>query len=598
MKLYNNSLTERLVKSSCIRPFVNDKGLVCRCGQCYACKQIDRLNWSFRLNEESNSSYVFCKFGCTVTYSNQYLPILNTKTHKVTRLNKPDGYDLNLLPDYKLPVLFTIDRQKFIADLRNRIAYKYENIFVRFFCSAEYGGANNRPHFHFALWFCVIDPSKPVYLVLKRDKDKNIVQSIPIPDAMMETSFASVVKGWIQGTQHYFVDGESDNHPFTPSKRCEHIKSDLWPYAEARLKYNPKYDRLMWSCVSIEVLGENYGAYLGGYLAKSDHKVLYPASVFSPEKRAMSKGNTFTLDDGTVRFFGCIGFEFCERNKETYMSQLHESQRTFKCCHMLREIKVKKDSKEISKLVLLPRAFVRYYYRLYDGYSENWHNRYTKVFRYWFENYGLSFSLHDVSIKLTEKLKNEKLFNRKFVPARFTGADLLDKYLYRTKYLFCSFKEVAFAFYKWVHSPRRLQSLYYSVEVSESDKVFGDKLVEIGSYFGGKYTFTDNSDFSRYIAMLHDEHTQKYNALARRTLETSELKANKKLPFVRSLYRFAAPRLPDIHLSPGLSTSSRLGWSSPSCFIRFVKRQKLLTELPFLPLYNYQIPSFFFPSNI
>ena len=91
MKLYNNSLSERLVKSSCIRPFVNDKGVVCRCGRCYVCRQVDRLNWSFRLNEESNSSYVKAKFGCTLTYDNQHLPILNTKTGKVVRLNKPDA---------------------------------------------------------------------------------------------------------------------------------------------------------------------------------------------------------------------------------------------------------------------------------------------------------------------------------------------------------------------------------------------------------------------------------------------------------------------------------------------------------------------------
>lgn len=584
MDLYNNTLTERLVASSCIKPFVNDKGLVCRCGQCYACKQIDRLNWSFRLNEETNSDYVFAKFGCTLTYDNRHLPILNTKTHKVKRLNQPDGYDLNCLPSYKLPVLFTQDRQNFIKALRNRIDYRFENVFVRFFCSAEYGGANDRPHFHFALWFCKIDPKKPVLFVLKRDQRKNILASVKIDPAMSEVSFAAVVKKWIQGSEHYFVDGESDRHPINPSSRCEHIKPDLWPFAEARLKYNPKYDRLMWSCVSIEVLGENYGAYLGGYLAKSDHKILYPGSVHSPEKKSMSKGNTFTLENGEKRFFGCIGFQFCERNKDTYLSQLHESQRTFKACHMLREVKIKDNE---SKLVLLPRAFVRYYYRLYDDFSENVYNRFTKVFRSLYERDGLSMSLLDTYNVLTEKRKNERMFDKSFVPYRFTGSEQCEKYLFKDVHIFTSLKDRVFAFYKWLHSPRRLQSLYYADEVCSADRVVGSEIRKIGTYLNGNVTITDNSDYSSYILDLFENKKVKYCKLAKRTLSAVELKANKRLQYVRNKYEPGSIARSVYNCSSRVSVADRFGFKR---YVQFVKRAKYLLECPFGQKYNYQIP--------
>ena len=118
MKLYNNEITRRLVESSCIRPFINESGVLCRCGSCYACKQKNNLDWSFRFDCENNSSYVACKFGCTLTYDNLHLPVLDVNTHKVYQLSEVDGFDLSKLPSNLVPVLFIKHYQMFISKLR------------------------------------------------------------------------------------------------------------------------------------------------------------------------------------------------------------------------------------------------------------------------------------------------------------------------------------------------------------------------------------------------------------------------------------------------------------------------------------------------
>lgn len=543
MKLYNNEISRRIVESSCIRPFVNESGVLCRCGTCYACKQKNNLDWSFRFECESNSDYVACKLGCTLTYDNLHLPILNIDDNKLYSLNEVDGYDLSSLSSNYVPVLCIEHYQSFINKLRERIKYRFENLFIRYFVSCEYGGANYRPHYHFAIWVCIIDKTQPVYMV-RRDKKKRVLDRQLINPCDYEAIIQKgYIENWILGSERYLSHDvtETDNHPLNPC-RCWHRVPDLWPYAESRLKYDTKSQSLKWKCVSIEVLGDSWGAYLGGYLAKEDLKKLAPGSSFVPEQKHCSQSTKLRFNDNEFSF-GCIGFQWCEQNKDFYMNSLTDCQINRRYCFLSR---IYVDKKGKTHTVSIPRSFRRYYYKIYSGLTELDWNRLTKCMRFYIEK-------GEFPSFLEEKRIDRKQANVRYIPLAGNGY-MVDKtvtiptfyhgeskYLYNKRIPFFPFAQdylkrlYRYMFYKYTHCVRYTQSFYYALESIELFKPLSDKLEFVADYYPncGFMSFSP----SEFASTLADDYSQKlanYSSLVKRVLNKSSAKFDERMKYVRN----------------------------------------------------------------
>lgn len=111
----------------CEDPFIM-QGKAFPCGKCLPCLGNRRRIWKHRLllelTQHGDASFV------TLTYSDENLPLLNTRT-------------LNGSP-IALPTLLPEDLRNWLKRFRKAI----EPSRIRFYACGEYGGENQRPHYH------------------------------------------------------------------------------------------------------------------------------------------------------------------------------------------------------------------------------------------------------------------------------------------------------------------------------------------------------------------------------------------------------------------------------------------------------------------
>lgn len=108
----------------CISPlWVRKSGQHVPCGKCNFCLAVKRADWTFRLNQElqttSSSSFI------TLTYADEELP----------------------LSDQGVPTLVKTDCQKFLKRLRKKNE-EFTNEKIRYYLVGEYGTKTARPHYH------------------------------------------------------------------------------------------------------------------------------------------------------------------------------------------------------------------------------------------------------------------------------------------------------------------------------------------------------------------------------------------------------------------------------------------------------------------
>lgn len=114
--------------TGCTNPYwirVEKDWIPCPCGKCYNCLQRDRKNLYFRCREETAKAK--SSFFLTLTYSDENLPIVNG-----------------------VPSLCYNDCRLFLQRIRKPL--RQRGVTLRMFYIGEYGGLENRPHYHFAIW--------------------------------------------------------------------------------------------------------------------------------------------------------------------------------------------------------------------------------------------------------------------------------------------------------------------------------------------------------------------------------------------------------------------------------------------------------------
>lgn len=87
------------------------------CGKCVLCLERKRLQWTARM--EMESQYSKCCYFVTLTYADEHIPLV-----------------------FDIPTLDKSHYQNFLKRLRNKIKF-------RFFGVGEYGSESSRPHYHF-----------------------------------------------------------------------------------------------------------------------------------------------------------------------------------------------------------------------------------------------------------------------------------------------------------------------------------------------------------------------------------------------------------------------------------------------------------------
>ena len=99
------------------------------CGQCYACLQNKRVEWTFKLEQELKVSKT--AWFITLTYNHDNL----------------------VFGENQIPTLYVADLQKFIKRCRQ---YQKRNTnseqTIRYFACGEYGEKNDRPHYHLIMF--------------------------------------------------------------------------------------------------------------------------------------------------------------------------------------------------------------------------------------------------------------------------------------------------------------------------------------------------------------------------------------------------------------------------------------------------------------
>ena len=94
------------------------------CGHCSECVAVRQMGIIQRVQMEELTNHIFF---CTLTYSNEAMPVISTST----------GYDIRYAD--------ISDVQKMIKRLRKHNAFGRS---FRYFCVSELGSVRGRPHFH------------------------------------------------------------------------------------------------------------------------------------------------------------------------------------------------------------------------------------------------------------------------------------------------------------------------------------------------------------------------------------------------------------------------------------------------------------------
>lgn len=134
------------------------------CGKCARCEQRKRSDWAFRLHWESKD-HPFSWFSL-LTYNENTVPWLNTKTGEIVRLNPERPFDpqnINHIAELENDSEYQRvpqkeDVQLFVKRLRRQQEYYckkegWENTPIRYFIVSEYGERKTeRPHYHAVLF--------------------------------------------------------------------------------------------------------------------------------------------------------------------------------------------------------------------------------------------------------------------------------------------------------------------------------------------------------------------------------------------------------------------------------------------------------------
>lgn len=155
-----------------ILPVVSPDGVVTfqfqRCGHCYACQNTNRAQMVVRMKHEMEDSYnVGDKYFFTLTYDDNHLltPFSSEEWSAVSWYyhNLPIAfrkYDYSLLEPWRL--------SQFIKDLQNQFILEFcngfyddhknlktaeKNVYIRYFCTGEYGDISHRAHYHGVIMF-------------------------------------------------------------------------------------------------------------------------------------------------------------------------------------------------------------------------------------------------------------------------------------------------------------------------------------------------------------------------------------------------------------------------------------------------------------
>lgn len=102
------------------------------CGKCQECLKRKAQQWAFRFNEQMKQCNVYKPLFLTLTYEDKYLAYINDDR----------------------PTLVKSDLQGFIKRLRQNERRKGNKLKLIYYGVGEYGGLNERPHYHVLLLNC------------------------------------------------------------------------------------------------------------------------------------------------------------------------------------------------------------------------------------------------------------------------------------------------------------------------------------------------------------------------------------------------------------------------------------------------------------
>lgn len=92
----------------------------------------------------------------TLTYDNEHIPILDRLEYKDNNGEKQVRYNDGTFK----PSLDKEDARRFINSLRKYLERKYNHKGLKFYMCGEYGGTTSRPHLHYILMNCPLEPEQ------------------------------------------------------------------------------------------------------------------------------------------------------------------------------------------------------------------------------------------------------------------------------------------------------------------------------------------------------------------------------------------------------------------------------------------------------
>ena len=125
------------------------------CKKCWACRLNYSIEWAARIIHECEKTPGMNYF-VTLTYDNDHVPVLDRLEYKDQDGNKQVRYNDGTFR----PSLNKDDARKFINSLRKYLSRTYNHTGLKFYMCGEYGGQTSRPHFHYILMNCPLNPTK------------------------------------------------------------------------------------------------------------------------------------------------------------------------------------------------------------------------------------------------------------------------------------------------------------------------------------------------------------------------------------------------------------------------------------------------------
>ena len=125
------------------------------CKKCWACRLNYSAEWATRIMHECEKTPNMNYF-VTLTYDNEHVPILDRLVYKDN-----DGKEQVRFNDGTFrPSLDKEDARRFINSLRKYLERTYNHHGLKFYMCGEYGGQRSRPHLHYILMNCPLDPKQ------------------------------------------------------------------------------------------------------------------------------------------------------------------------------------------------------------------------------------------------------------------------------------------------------------------------------------------------------------------------------------------------------------------------------------------------------